>query len=65
MYNEALVNALNADRQRSYDELEMLRRQREITTARAAESAAVTDASTGRRTRAHRRPVSFGHVATR
>ncbi|MHA7985894.1 hypothetical protein ACX9R5_08805 [Rathayibacter sp. CAU 1779] len=52
MYNEALVNALNADRQRDYDDLERLRRQREITAQRVAEACG-TDAAPTRR--AHRR----------
>jgi hypothetical protein len=65
MYNEALVNALNSERQRAYDELERVRRQREIMAERAIESAATSDAPTGRPTRAHRRPAAFGHLATR
>lgn len=43
MYNEALVNAVNADRERLYAELARARRQREI----AAERAAQTDAEHG------------------
>jgi hypothetical protein len=65
MYNEALVNALNSERQRAYDELERLRRQREIMAERAVESAATSDARTGRVTRAHHRPAPFRHLATR
>jgi len=65
MYNEALVNALNSDRQRAYDELERLRRQREIMAERATESATASDAQTGRRVRAHHRAAPFRHVATR
>jgi len=65
MYNEALVNALNSDRQRAYDELERLRRQREIMAERAIESAATSDAQAGPRMRGHHRPAPFRHLATR
>ena len=48
MYNEALMNAVNADRERLYAELDRVRRQREIAAERAAErDAELGDASTG------------------
>jgi hypothetical protein len=65
MYNEALVNALNADRQRRYDELDRLRRQREISALRAAEDAGGTDAAPGTRARRGRRTAALRHLAAR
>ncbi|MGA0566733.1 hypothetical protein ACO2Q7_05330 [Rathayibacter sp. KR2-224] len=65
MYNEALVNALNADKQRAYDELERIRRQREILAQRVQESGAAGDGSSGRPARRHHRSAAFGRVATR
>jgi hypothetical protein len=65
MYNEALVNALNADRQRGYDELERLRRQREIEAVRAAEDAAEADAAPTLRARRRRPAAVLRHLAAR
>ncbi|QDZ14540.1 hypothetical protein [Humibacter ginsenosidimutans] len=65
MYNEALVNALNADRQRTYDELERLRAQREITRQRLADDAAGADVVSERRGRSHRATASLRHAAAR
>ena len=61
MYNEALMNAVNADRERLYAELDRVRRQREIAAERAAErDAELGDASNGSR-RSRRRAA--GHTA--
>ena len=65
MYNEALVNAFNADRQRTYDELERVRAQREITRQRMAEDAAGSDASRTQRTRSQHRTGAVRHASAR
>ncbi|GAB3798796.1 hypothetical protein GCM10028798_11420 [Humibacter antri] len=58
MYNEALMNAVNADRERLYAELDRVRRQREIEADRAAE----TDAELGDSPRGSRRSRRHGAV---
>jgi hypothetical protein len=63
MYNEALVSALNADRQRRYDDLERLRRQREILQQRDAADGTVEAAP--RRRGDGRRATSFRRLAAR
>ncbi|MGN6200661.1 hypothetical protein [Humibacter sp.] len=69
MYNEALMNAVNADRERLYAELDRVRRQREIAAERAAErDAELGDASTGSgrsRRRAAGRTAPVRHLAAR
>lgn len=65
MYNEALMNAVNADRERLYAELDRVRRQREIAAERDAE---LGDASTGSgrsRRRAAGRTAPVRHLAAR
>lgn len=65
MYNEALMNAVNADRERLYAELDRARRQREIAAERDAE---LGDASTGSgrsRRRAAGRTAPVRHLAAR
>ncbi|GAB3614091.1 hypothetical protein [Humibacter ginsengisoli] len=61
MYNEALMNAVNADRERLYAELDRVRRQREI----AAERAAETDAEPGDAPRRSRGRRSAGRMPVR
>jgi hypothetical protein len=65
MYNEALVNAFNADRQRNYDELERLRAQREITRQRMADDAVGSDASHAAPTRSRRHAGTMRHATAR
>ncbi|NNC11429.1 hypothetical protein HII28_05990 [Planctomonas sp. JC2975] len=64
MYNEALVNALNADRQRNYDDLERLRTQREITAQRISENSG-TDATPTRGARGRRGLAALTHLGAR